>query len=61
MVSFYQEDFELLCYVLVEYGDFVQKYYKDLDYANKLLKGYFEYLPFSEYLFFKYLNFMKNF
>jgi hypothetical protein len=39
----------------------VVKYYKDLDYAKKLLKTYFDHLPFNHYLFTKYLDFLKNF
>lgn len=51
----------MLCYILIEYGEFVVRYYKDFDYAKKLLKTYFEHLPFNQYLFTKYLEFMKNF
>ena len=51
----------MLCYILVEYSEFIVRYYKDLDYSKKLLKAYFDYLPFNEYLFTKYLEFMKNF
>jgi hypothetical protein len=46
---------------LVEYSEFIIKYYKDFDYPKRLLKTYIDYLPFNEYLSLKYLEFMKNF
>jgi hypothetical protein len=61
LMTLYQSDIELLVYVVVEYSDFVVKYYKDLEYAKKLLKTYFDHLPFSQYLFTKYLEFLKHF
>lgn len=55
------EQIDLLCYLLIEYTNYVVKYYKDLDYPSKLLKSYFDYLPYNHYLFTNYLLFMKNF
>lgn len=57
----FQSDVEMICYILVEYSDFVVRYFRDLDYAKKLLKAYFDHLPFNHYLFTKYLEFIKNF
>jgi hypothetical protein len=37
------------------------RYYKDFDFAKKLLKTYIDHLPFNKYLCLKYLEFMKNF
>lgn len=37
------------------------KYYKETDYPKKLFQSYFEYLPYNDYLFSNYLNFMRNF
>ena len=54
------EQIDLLCYLLIEYTNYVVKYYKDLDYPSKLLKSYFDYLPYNHYLFTNYLLFMKN-
>jgi len=39
----------------------VVRHFRDLDYGKKLLKAYFDHLPFNHYLFTKYLEFMKNF
>lgn len=61
LVGLCQGDMELLVYVVVEYADFVVRHYKDLEYAKKLLKTYFDHLPFSSYLFTKYLEFLKHF
>jgi len=52
---------ELLCFVLVEYAEFVVRRYKDIEYPKKLLQAYFEALPYSEYLFSNYLEFLRNF
>ena len=52
---------EVLSYILVEYANYVVKYYKDYDYPRKLLKNYFEYLPYNDYLFTSYLQFMRNY
>jgi hypothetical protein len=57
----FQSDVDMMCYILVEYSEFVVKYYKDFEYAKKLLKTYFDHLPFNQYLFTRYLEFMKNF
>lgn len=51
----------MLCYIVVEYSEFVVKHYKELDSAKKILKIYFDNFPFNHYLFTKYLEFLKNF
>lgn len=61
MLAVFQEDHAALSYILVEYCEFVIKYYKDFEYSKKLLKTYFDLLPYNEYLFTNYLEFMKNF
>lgn len=55
------EKVDLLSYILVEYSNYVTKYYKDYEYPKKLLKSYFDYLPYNHYLFTNYLNFLVNF
>lgn len=61
MLGVYQNDVDMMCYILVEYSEFIVKYYKDFDYAKKFLKTYFDILPFNQYLCTKFLDFMKNF
>ena len=51
----------MVCYILVEYADFIVKYFRDLEKAKQQMARYFTLLPFNQYLFLKYLEFMKNF
>lgn len=51
----FQSDLEMMAYVLVEYSEFIVKYYKDFDFAKRLLKTYIDHLPFSQYLCLRYL------
>ncbi len=44
----------------MEYANYVLKYYKDQEYSKKLFQTYFEYLPYNDYLFSNYLQFMKS-
>ncbi len=37
------------------------KYYKDYEYPKKLIKNYFDYLPYNSYLLTEYLQFMQHF
>lgn len=57
----YQTDLEMTSSIIVEYSEFIVKHYRDLDYAKKLLKTYFDHLPFNQFLCIRYLEFMKNF
>lgn len=41
LLVLYQNDLELLSYVLVEYSEFVVRRYKDTEYPKKLLHAYF--------------------
>ena len=61
MLKYFFDNVELMGYILIEYVHFVTKHYKDYEYPKKLLKMYFDFLPFNEYLFMNYLDFMKNF
>ena len=61
MLAVYQTDVDMMSYILVEFSEFIVKYYKDFEYSKKLLKSYFDILPFNQYLFTKYLDFLKNF
>lgn len=61
LLVLYQSDLELLCFVLVEYAEFVVRRYKDTEYPKKLLHAYFEALPYCEYLFSNYLQFLRHF
>jgi|JI9StandDraft_2_1071091.scaffolds.fasta_scaffold1647076_1 hypothetical protein len=61
VLAAYQNDVDMMSYILIDYSEFIVKYYKDFDYAKKFLKTYFDILPFNQYLFTKYLDFMKNF
>lgn len=61
LLLLYQGDLELLSFIVVEYADFFFRKYKDLDYPKRLLKTYFEALPYNDYLFTNYLEFSKNF
>ena len=51
----------MLCYILVEYANYVTKYYKDHEYPKTLLKSYFDYLPYNHYLFTNYLALLKDY
>jgi len=51
----YQTDLEMTSSIVVEYSEFIVKHYRDLDYAKKLLKTYFDHLPFNQFLCIRYL------
>lgn len=55
LLMLFQSDLEMMAYILVEYSEFIVKYYKDFDFAKRLLKTYIDHLPFSQYLCLRYL------
>jgi hypothetical protein len=55
LLKMYQKDIDVLSYILVQYGEFVVRYYKDYEYPKKLFKNYFDALPFNNYLFTNYI------
>jgi hypothetical protein len=46
--------------VVIEYAEFMIKYFRDVEFSKKLLKTYFESSTYNEYLFLNYLEFFIN-
>jgi hypothetical protein len=45
---------------VIEFAEFMIKYFRDIDFAKKLLKTYFDSSVYNEYLFLNYLEFFIN-
>ena len=45
----------MVCYIVVEYAEFIVKYFRDLELAKQQMRNYFNFVPFNQYLFLKYL------
>jgi hypothetical protein len=56
----FTSNINIVSYIVIEYAEFMIKYFRDIEFAKKLLKTYFESSVYNEYLFLSYLEFFIN-
>ena len=57
VLNVFASNVEVISYVVLEYAEFVLKYFRDLDFSKRLLKNYMDAYGFNLYLFQNCLNF----
>lgn len=57
MLNVFASNTEIVAYVVLEFAEFVLKYFRDLDFSKRLLRNYLDAYGFNLYLFQGCLNF----
>lgn len=55
ILTVFATNIDIISYVVVEYAEFMIKYFRDVELSKKILKNYFESFILNEYLFLNYL------
>jgi len=57
VLNVFASNTEIIAYVVLDYAEFVLKYFRDLDFSKRLLRNYLDAYGFNLYLFQNSLNF----
>ena len=55
ILTVFTANINIVSYIVIEYAEFMIKYFRDVEFSKKVLKTYFESSTYNEYLFMNYL------